>query len=381
LLTTKNKKINLYIHIPFCQQKCKYCAFFSTSGQKKYFNDYFVALKNEILSYQTKLSNYEIQTVYIGGGTPSLVPVRYIKDLILYLKSHLIIAKDVEITIESNPESLNESKLKQYLSIGINRLSIGVQSFNDNLLKDMGRLYKAEEVIKVVQLAKSVGFKNINIDLIFGLPNQTIQNWRYTLDQAFNLPIQHISCYSLELDNTSVWGNLYSRDKLDVMNDEANRELYKLAKIKSKENKIYQYEISNFAKAGFECRHNLDFWHYQEYIGIGAGAHSFFKNSRFNNIYNIVKYIDSQKQDKNMILNLEKITKNVQMREYLAFGLRLINGIDINIFEEKFEISIKEFAEELEKLVSLNLIIQKKDKFLPTSKGLDLWNIIFIHLM
>lgn len=374
--------INLYIHIPFCKSKCRYCGFFSQVGKESCLPSYFQALEKEITSYKQRLQNYQISSIYIGGGTPSLVNPDSIEKILNSCKENFDIKPDAEISIEANPETITSPKLEQYKKMGINRLSLGLQAWQDNLLQYLGRNSQTKDFLKAYDLARKAGFININVDLIFGIPNQTIDDWNESLEQVTKLNPEHISCYSLEIDEKSVFGKLYEQGRLEVLDEKHDRKMYRLARKKLKNAGYNHYEISNFAKSGFECRHNLDFWNYQQYIGFGAAAHSFFENSRYSNIYSIEDHVKNLLSGKLILEDSKQVILKKQMIEFTILGLRLIEGLNTKRFENLFGKNILEvLKKQFKKLEQLNLISIKKDKIKLTSRGLNLLDQVTLELI
>lgn len=348
---------SLYIHIPFCKQKCLYCDFNSYSNADKLINDYIIALKDEIQSY----SFNEYKTIYFGGGTPSYIDE---KNIIEVLKC-IDYQKAKEITIEVNPGTVTKEKLKYYIENGINRLSIGLQATQDNILKEIGRIHTLKDFEKTYNWARDVGFKNISVDLMFGLPKQTLKNVEESLEFIIKINPEHVSCYSLILHE-----NIFS----NLPEDEEEREMYYLIINKLREAGYNHYEISNFAKPGYESKHNLVYWNQGEYVGVGAGASSYIDKKRYTNVTNISKYIENYED---RIIE-EVQDKEGQEREYIILKLRLTNGIDISEINEKFNINVCEkYKKQIEKMEKLELIECTKEYIRLTKKGLDLANIVW----
>jgi len=343
------KEVGLYIHLPFCKQKCYYCDFTSYACGNEQIAEYIEALKKEIPN------NYIIKTIYIGGGTPSYIDSKYIVELMSLVKKEY--AK--EITIEVNPGTVTKEKLEDYKKCGINRLSIGLQTSDNKLLKQIGRIHTYEDFLYTYKLAREVGFKNVNIDIIFGLPNQIIDE---TIERIIKLNPEHISTYSLILEEGTKLYN--SRNNFKFPSDEEEREMYWKIKNKLEEAGYKHYEISNFAKPGFESKHNLDCWKQKEYIGIGTAAHSYIDNVRYSNTDDIIGY-------KKVIHEVQ--TEETKMKEYMLLGLRIIDGINIEEFKQKFKLNPTIiFKNELNNLK--NLIEVDGNKIRLTTKGIDLAN-------
>lgn len=325
--------LNIYIHIPFCFAKCPYCGFFSCVNCEDMFEEYFKVLNKEIEIKSESYSDREVQTIYIGGGTPNLVPHRYIIEIIKNVKKHFQLSKDIEITIEQYPEYITKEALNAYKEEGINRISIGLQTTDNEQLKQLARRYTYEEFKEKYLLIKTIGFKDIGLDLIFGYPHHTLDQWKKTLDLVASLDIQHISCYSLEVEVGTPYGKLNDMGELELPTDIVDRDMYHYACTYLQEKGFKQYEISNFAKYGYECKHNLNFWNYQDYIGLGAGAYSRVDNTKSNNPEDIQKYIQEEWD-----VQKENINEKAQVNEKIILGLRLNSGItyDEKIFQKEY---------------------------------------------
>ncbi len=370
------KKIGLYIHIPFCKQKCYYCDFISFENLEKQQEKYINALCMEIHNFFNDKKKYEISTIYIGGGTPSFIDEKYIKKVLGIIPTN----NAKEITIEVNPGTVNLEKLSAYKSIGINRLSIGLQASQDRLLKQIGRIHNYEDFLNTYKIAKNVGLNNINVDLMIGLPNQTIKDIKETLENVINLEPNHISVYSLILEEGTKLDNLIKKGKLQLQDEETERNMYWYVKDYLELNGYNHYEISNFAKKGYESKHNLDCWNQEEYIGFGLAAHSYLENIRFSNTSNLNKYIEncSNNQFENNKTIQEVQSGNEKKKEYMLLGLRKIDGVSIQRFKEKFgENPLFIFRNELNKLVEERLIVVEEDNIKLTNKGIDLANIVW----
>ena len=375
------KDIGIYIHIPFCVRKCFYCDFISFSNIDNLIEDYFEALKLEIENEESLIERY-IKTIYIGGGTPSYVDAKFICEVIKLIKEKYNVDKDAEITIEVNPGTANKEKLDSYFKCGINRLSIGLQSANDNLLKMLGRIHNYQEFLDTYNLARSVGFKNINVDLMIGLPNQKIEDVEDSLKKVIGLKPKHISVYSLILEENTPLEEKINNKELELPEEDLERKMYWRVKNILEENGYIHYEISNFAKEGFSSKHNLDCWNQKEYIGFGVAAHSYVGNKRYSNTENLKKYILYFK-DKNVDLNdirdiHEEQDKELQMKEYMLLGLRKIEGVKVSEFKNKFvDNPIYVFKDSLNKLVNEELVEIDIDEIKLTNKGIDLANIVW----
>jgi oxygen-independent coproporphyrinogen III oxidase len=375
-------ELGLYIHIPFCKAKCHYCDFNSFAGRDNYIPAYFDAIKREIELYSEKLKEYSFKTIFIGGGTPSLVDTNYIYQIINTCFTDLNINKSAEISIETNPGTLSYSKLEAFNKMGINRLSIGLQAWQNNLLAKLGRIHNNKEFSDNFKQAKNVGFKNINVDLIFGIPGQTLKDWQNTLNKVIELEPLHISCYSLKIEEGTIFGERLMNGELTELDDETDREMYHSAVEILGANNYNHYEISNFAKCGFECKHNLVYWNAEEYVGIGAGAHSYLDGKRFNNEYDIEKYISLVSEGGIYIENEQLIDENEMIVEFIILGLRLVEGISINEFKVRFNKDLFDtFGGQIQKLLKKQLIVLDGDRVKLTTLGLDLANRVFMEFI
>ena len=386
------KELGIYIHIPYCKQKCYYCDFISYTNTNLV-EQYIGAITKELKKYN--LNNYNITTIYIGGGTPSSIKVEYIVKILDYIKKKLLETnnqtkfEDIEITIEVNPGTTDRKKLENYINCGINRLSIGLQTTNDILLKQIGRIHTYEEFIETYKLAKDVGFKNINIDLMLGLPNQTIDDLKRSLKDVINLNPNHISVYSLIIEEGTKINDMLENGILELPSEETERQMYWYVKDMLELNGYNHYEISNFAKKGKESKHNVNCWKQKEYIGIGVSAHSYLNNIRYSNCMKVEEYIENMNNLKDVYKELENNESKIyeieekqdlesKRKEYMLLGLRMIEGVYISEFKEKYvDNPIFLYRKELEKLVGENLIVIDGDNIRLTSKGLDFANLVW----
>ena len=328
-----NKELGIYVHIPFCKKKCDYCDFISFCNKDEFIEKYVRALLKEIKEYNEIKIDEEIviNTIYIGGGTPSYINEKYIELVLNEIKNKFNILKDCEITIEVNPGTVNYDKLKCYYDIGINRLSIGLQSTNDKLLQEIGRIHNLQGFLNTYELARNIGFKNINVDLMLGLPNQILQDLINSLDVIIKLDPEHISVYSLILEERTILYEKIQNKELYLPNEELERQMYWYVKDKLELSGYIHYEISNFAKKGFESKHNMNCWKQNEYIGFGLAAHSYLDNVRKSNIVNLEKFIQNildNKKEKNVLIE-EMQNIDMKKKEYMLLGLRKIDGVNI----------------------------------------------------
>ena len=372
------KKIGLYIHIPFCKSKCYYCDFTSFANKEDLVQKYIQSVIKEI--HNIKNNNVIVKTVYFGGGTPSFINEKYIVKVMDEIRKSFVLTPDTEISIEANPGTLTYNKLKTYYDCGINRLSVGLQTSNDKLLKEIGRIHTFKDYLKTIETAKEVGFTNINSDLIIGIPNQTIYDVEDSINTLIRLQISHISVYSLIVEEDTKIEEMLSNNELKPVDDEIERYMYWFAKRKLEENRYVHYEISNFAKPGYYCRHNMDCWNQKEYLGVGVAASSYFNKKRFSNINCIedyIKNIEENNFEKNR--HIEEIqNEEQQMNEYMILSLRKIKGVDVDEFVKKFKKDpFVVYKDIITKLVNENLINVDLNKIWLTKKGIDFANIVW----
>ncbi|EHK2356295.1 radical SAM family heme chaperone HemW [Clostridium perfringens] len=374
-------KISLYIHIPFCAQKCLYCDFPSFARKDHLRKAYIEALNKEIISLREKHNNLEINTIFIGGGTPSVLEADELECLLKEV-AKLNMAKDIEYSMECNPGNLTEEKLEVMKKYGVNRISMGLQAKQDNLLKGLGRIHNYKTFKENFLLAKKVGFNNINVDLMFGLPNQRLNEWEETLREIISLEPAHISAYSLIIEEGTAFYNLYENDKLKLPTEEEERKMYHLAKKILEENGFNQYEISNYAKEGKECRHNLAYWNMDNWIGVGSASASYIDGKRIKNISSVEKYINSINEKREAVEEIINNSKNDNMEEFMFMGLRKINGIDENEFKNRFSMNINDvYGEILNKYIDEGLLIRESGRIFLSEKGIEISNIIMADFL
>ena len=374
-------KISLYIHIPFCAQKCLYCDFPSFARKDHLRKAYIEALNKEIISLREKHNNLEINTIFIGGGTPSVLEADELECLLKEV-AKLNMAKDIEYSMECNPGNLTEEKLEVMKKYGVNRISMGLQAKQDNLLKGLGRIHNYKTFKENFLLAKKVGFNNINVDLMFGLPNQRLNEWEETLREIISLEPAHISAYSLIIEEGTAFYNLYENDKLKLPTEEEERKMYHLAKKILEENGFNQYEISNYAKERKECRHNLAYWNMDNWIGVGSAAASYINGKRIKNISSVEKYINSINEKREAVEEIINNSKNDNMEEFMFMGLRKINGIDENEFKNRFSMNINDvYGEILNKYIDEGLLIRESGRIFLSEKGIEISNIIMADFL
>ena len=359
------KNLGIYIHIPFCISKCKYCGFYSYGGStEEEQQKYIEGLLEDIQAYGEEYSkDYKIDTVFIGGGTPSILNPQHIKSVLDILRESFVVSEDAEITIESNPKTLNEEKLHIYRQAGINRLSIGLQTFDDRLLKTLGRVHTAEDFIESFTLARKCGFDNINLDLMFAIPGHTMEIWEDTLNKAIELSPEHISFYSLQIEEDTPFYEMYRRGEFDEVPDEIDRAMYHKAIEKLKNAGYEHYEISNCAKHGYACRHNLKYWSMEEYLGIGSGASSYIDGVRFAEAP-AMEFHENSFED--------------EVSEFVFTGLRKTEGINLEEFRKKYRRSFWDVfgdrKSELEEFFLTGKLIEENKVLRISEEGIDISN-------
>lgn len=364
-----NQEISVYIHIPFCDHKCIYCDFYSIISYENKSN-YLNSLLKEIDYFANQYKEKKlIETIYFGGGTPSFVEPNYIEKIINHLGKYFSISDKVEITLETNPGTVENEKLKAFKQIGINRISIGIQSFDDDELKFLTRIHNKETAIQTVNLAAKVGFENISIDLIFNLPKQTKTKWINNLQTAINLPINHISAYSLILEPGTILNKMVLDGKVKIQNEDYDAQLYEMTIDFLLNNNFIQYEVSNFAKDGFECKHNNAYWRYRDYLSFGTSTHSFVNGIRWWNYSSLNFYIDAINKKGNAIIGKEILSDEQIIEEYIMLALRS-KGIDKEEFNKLFGDNwFKKNKIKIEEYIQNDYLIDNQYYLKCTSKG------------
>lgn len=403
--TSDMRKLGIYIHIPFCSSKCRYCAFMSfaenssaaespyiygTDGSAR--KRYIDLLNMEIDNYNEQYRSYEVDSVFIGGGTPSILETEQMLSIIDAVKRSFSLSEDCEITMESNPGTLDFEKLKYLHESGINRLSIGVQSLDDKILKTLGRTHTAYEAAETFKAARNAGFNNINIDLMFGVPGHTETSWNSTIDRIIELGPEHISFYSLQLEEKTPFYDMYKNNEMDLVDAESERRMYHEAIHRFADAGYEHYEISNCAKSGFLCRHNMKYWSYEEYLGIGLGAHSYIRTgrcsdgspdergSRFSNYEDMEAYA-ALVMDGQWPIDMSKYqTDSLKdgMSIFVFTALRKRSGLDLAEFRKQFGRDFfevyKEKADVIAEYKSAGLIGCGSNRLYLTEKGIDASN-------
>lgn len=370
---------SIYIHIPFCRQKCLYCDFHSFAVSPSVYEDYTNALLSEIKNKQHLYQKETIQTIFFGGGTPSILPTFLLQKIMTALYQYYTVSKNAEITIEANPGTLSLSTLYDFKKIGFNRISIGLQCWQDELLARIGRIHNRNMFLENYYNARKAGFQNINIDMMFSLPDQTFSQWQQSLYSILALQPEHISVYSLIIEPDTPFFELYQQNKISLPEEETDRAMYHFAQKLLCENGYQQYEISNFAKKGYECQHNKVYWQIKHYLGFGLGAHSFLENKRFHNTYNLKKYLSSENTE---MLDLESLTVSQLQSEFMFMGLRMMEGISDTEFQKRFGISLcSVYGKQITDLINKNLIEKKQNHYVLSRRGIDLSNTVFCEFL
>jgi oxygen-independent coproporphyrinogen-3 oxidase len=365
-----DKNTALYIHVPFCKRKCAYCDFPSFAGKESLMMDYTKALCKEI---ETRVDK-NIDTIFIGGGTPTYLSLEALK-LLQNSLDKLEKSEDLEFTAECNPESLSREKLQLFKEMGVNRLSIGLQAWQDNLLRALDRVHNLDQFLAAFNTARELGFNNINVDLMFGLPSQTVEQWKETLQRVTDLGIEHISCYSLIIEEGTPFYNMHTKGKLLLPEEEREREMYEYA-VSFLRNKGYnQYEISNFSKPNLSCRHNMIYWNLEDYYGCGSGASSYLNSIRYRNTDSIEKYIYVMEKKENAFMEEHKNSREDNMEEFMFMGLRKLEGISEREFFERFNVDIDSIYEDvIKKFTNNELLIRKDGRLYLSEEGIQLSN-------
>lgn len=378
----KNETFGIYVHIPFCKKKCDYCDFLSAPATKGQQLNYQKALLTEIESYRGQTTGRRADSIFFGGGTPSILEAVWLEELLEKLREIFRITPDAELTIECNPGTLDLEKLSKYRSIGINRLSIGLQSAAEEELKLLGRIHTWDEFLENYHLARKLGFSNINVDLMSGLPNQTRSRFQQTLKKVAQLQPEHLSVYSLILEEGTPFFERYRSLNKEIISEEEDRILYADTKRILKEYGYDRYEISNYAKAGYECRHNMRYWLRGEYLGLGLGAASLWGAKRFHNERKLEKYIEVSYDLKKLHQEIEQLTKEDEMSETMFLGLRTMKGVSKQQFYQKFHIKLEDiYKKVLQKMKECGCLEECGDYIRLTKYGIDVSNSVMCEFL
>ena len=375
------RDMGLYVHIPFCKQKCMYCDFPAYQNLQDYYETYVYALVQEIdlwVSEHPESTSKAIDTIYFGGGTPTELSIQQLQMILDKIKNTFTITDDCHMTIESNPGEVNLHYLTKLVKLGFNRISFGVQTFDDKLLTMLHRSHNGEQTKQAVYDAKEAGFTDINIDLIYGLPRQTLEDIQYNLDIVKDLPINHISTYGLQVEVGTYLYHLVQKNLISIPSETIDESMYDMMMDGLKALGFERYEISNFAKANSYSRHNLKYWHYIDYLGFGAGAHSFYDGVRRSNNRNVMPYIQSVDRYIMPTIDTETITLERAQEDFCFLALRTKWGLDERKFEDKFGVSVHNlFGTTLEDLVSKDLLEYQSGSYHLSSEGAKHGNYVF----
>ncbi|WP_425057580.1 Heme chaperone HemW [Sporomusa carbonis] len=370
--------LGLYVHIPFCRQKCLYCDFTSYPGAEHLFIAYTTALCQQIADQGGMLCKPAVDTIYIGGGTPSLLPVHLIEQILSSIDDNFTIVSGAEISMEANPGTVNKDQLAALKIAGVNRLSFGVQSFNNSLLARLGRIHQAADALVAVECAFNAGFNNISIDLMYGLPGQTPDGFAWELEQAVALKINHISVYGLKLEEGTPLATAYDQGFIILPDEAADEAMYDLMTEFLPLQGLGRYEISNFARPGSECRHNLKYWRYQPYLGLGTAAHSFLNGERSAAVSGIKEYIDALSSGSSPVVMREKVSKAEAMAEYTFLALRTTYGLVFSDFARYFATDFcQHFRSILVSLQQQKLLDMNNERVWLTGRGMKFGNVVF----
>ena len=377
----------LYIHIPFCQKKCPYCAFFSRQQSAESLNDYIGLLCTEMnLVAQNSASQHELDSIYFGGGTPSLMDSRQLARLIEQAEQLFGLAAQAEITLEANPGTVDYHRLADFRKAGINRLSLGVQSFDDQMLATLERIHTAQEAKESFAAARQADFNNIGIDLINSLPGQTREMWQSDLEQALQLAPEHLSIYGLTIEEDTRFAEQYSEGSTLLPDEDLSAEMFEAADDQLGSHGYEHYEIANYARPGFRSQHNSGYWHRDGYLGLGAGAHSYLRDTgygtRFSNVANLDTYTQALRKGRFPRIDISDLSREDAMAEYMFLGLRMADGIIFKSFEKEFGIQLKDvYGQALDVLKFQQLLTADTAAVRLTRRGMLLSNQVFRHFL
>ena len=367
----------IYVHIPFCKRKCAYCDFASFADCEALYQQYFDTLGGEIDAWQDKLRNYTLRSIFFGGGTPSLVPAEYIAGTIERISRYIEIPEDAEITIEANPGTVDMEKLSAYRKAGVNRISFGVQSFDAGLLMTLGRIHTPEEAENAVRMAKEAGFGRISIDLMYALPGQTMQMWLSTIETALALPVDHISAYSLIVEEGTQMGKWVSEGSVSLPDEDTVNEMQRMAVAKFEKSGLMRYEISNFAIPGSESRHNMAYWQDIDYLGLGCAAHSLMENKRFSNPDRLEDYLSGA--------GMQEITERSvsdRREEIIMLSTRMTQGLDLRKWQAEFHEDFEaRYQKPIEKMKKYGLLEIENGFMHLTPAGMELQDVVVLEFL
>lgn len=372
------KRLGLYIHIPFCDKICNYCDFTAFQGANSKILEYVNALKKEIQLKGNK--NFFIDSIFIGGGTPSFIDGKYIFEILEEVRENFTVLENIEISIETNPKTFDEKKLEFYKKAGINRLSIGVQSFNDKILKELGRNHNSKEVFESIELVRKFDF-DINLDLIFGYQKQSVEDILYDLEMVKKINPEHISYYSLIIEEKTKFKALQNAGKLNFLDEDIERKMYHLIVENLEKIGLKQYEVSNFSKEQKDSVHNKKYWNCKEYLGMGVSSHSYFEDVRFSNTVNLSKYIKELENGNIPIDFSENLNMATKKFEYIIMNMRLKEGFLISDYNKLFNVNFLEDNKKVvENAIKNDVVEIKEDRIYFTKKGFDIMDSFFVDI-
>lgn len=387
LAGSKVKELELYVHIPFCVKKCAYCDFLSAPAGEEERQRYVETLLKEIQGYGKQYQDYCVTTIFVGGGTPSVLNGEQMKAIFNALRESFVIDTDAEITIEVNPGTVTEEKAEAWKQAGINRISIGLQSVNDEELRMLGRIHSYKDFLDTYHLLRDKGFYNLNVDLISAIPGQTLESWRKTLCKVAELKPEHISAYSLIIEEGTPFYTLYGEDRQDAVlkslpqplpDEETERLIYEETETILQKYGYNRYEISNYAKPGYACQHNEGYWRRVNYLGIGLGASSLIENQRFRNLSEYDAYMDAIQNQKSIHEEVESLSATDEMEEFMFLGLRMMSGISREEFQKNFGKEIETvYEKQIQQLKTDGLIEFVENRIRLTKRGIDISNYVF----
>lgn len=370
--------IGLYIHIPFCRQKCLYCDFPSFAGKEGMMQAYVDALTAEIKSRRKEYPKKKVVSIFFGGGTPTALEIPMLEQLMQAVWESWDIAEDAEITTEANPGTLDRKMVNALKKMGFNRLSMGVQAWQNRLLKELGRIHTIEGFLENYQAVREAGFENVNVDLMFALPHQTMADWQETVKNITALQPEHISAYSLIIEEGTPFFDRYEKGLLESASEELDREMYHWAVDYLAEMGYEQYEISNFAKKGRQSRHNRIYWQAEEYLGMGLGSHSYMEGTRFHNRYDLQGYIVAKGDVSLLKEEVEVIMETDALAEFMFLGLRLTEGVSFDRFCTRFGRELYEvYGTQVRELIDVGLLAEDATGIRLTRRGIDVSNVVF----
>lgn len=393
------ENLELYLHIPFCVRKCAYCDFLSHTPEKGEIEAYVKALKEEITSYKNIFDSCQVSTIFFGGGTPSLLTAEQMKEILDGVRTHFRLEDTAEITMELNPGTATRGNLIGYRSAGVNRLSIGLQSVHDKELKLLGRIHDYQTFLNTYQAAREAGFENINVDLISAIPGQSVESWEESLRTVVGLNPEHLSAYSLIIEEGTPFYEIYGEKNQEteqihgekqreekLPSEEEERLMYERTREILAEYGYQQYEISNYAKPGYECRHNLGYWERVPYLGLGTGASSLIryqgKEYRFHHVTEVEEYIKLAGTPEKLVREPEEVVRRAQIEEFMFLGLRKSQGIGKSEFRKRFGVPIEEiYGDILQKQERQGLIRNGVEQISLTERGMDLSNYVFAQYL